>query len=427
IVLKMKTSAGNEYMNLSAGDGFTVQLLATQLASEEDSFDNSYDNGAEYDPLEAYPIAKVEKIPTKDASGNDIVYSVANGDIIHSGNWNGLMLEDNISLDTAYKFTAVDVDDDVKYTKYGKWDADFEVSVDRLVEIGTLGLAGNYGGYGWIGFLSPVNLAANEPIRLLESAGFDVTYEDVVETVKEFSCGAWIEGSALAGSTITVALKLYDPESTDVIVAGKYSYTFPAIEDAPVAELKTYTDAEVAAIQNSLSTEGMSLSGFNGTPTFATDDVEIVSLYSFRPAETDEEVENSPYKDWNAEFVVVFNNEVPTGSIGLMGSYADIPWVYFALPDVSDSCDGVAANEPVLLMSTAAQIAGFTGFGWTYQDICAGMDSFECGVFVNTDSTNTYADLPAGTTITVELRLYNPAVADGSDYITIQSVTQNLN
>ena len=46
IVLKMQEAADNEYQDLSIGDAFTIQLLATQLASEYDSFGNDYDKDA---------------------------------------------------------------------------------------------------------------------------------------------------------------------------------------------------------------------------------------------------------------------------------------------------------------------------------------------------------------------------------------------
>ncbi|MBO5223686.1 MAG: hypothetical protein J6C23_04150 [Clostridia bacterium] len=49
LALRMKPTAGNEYQNLSVGNGFSVRLTATQLAYEEDSFDNQYDAGAELD------------------------------------------------------------------------------------------------------------------------------------------------------------------------------------------------------------------------------------------------------------------------------------------------------------------------------------------------------------------------------------------
>jgi len=48
IALKMSESAGNEYQDLSVGGGFAVQLLATQLASESDSFNNQYDVESDY-------------------------------------------------------------------------------------------------------------------------------------------------------------------------------------------------------------------------------------------------------------------------------------------------------------------------------------------------------------------------------------------
>ncbi len=46
IALKMQESAGNDYQNKSIGSAFAVQLLATQLTSEDDSFDNQYDKNA---------------------------------------------------------------------------------------------------------------------------------------------------------------------------------------------------------------------------------------------------------------------------------------------------------------------------------------------------------------------------------------------
>ena len=46
IVLKMKEEAGNEYQNLSIGTEFSIQLVATQLTSEKDGFDNQYDANA---------------------------------------------------------------------------------------------------------------------------------------------------------------------------------------------------------------------------------------------------------------------------------------------------------------------------------------------------------------------------------------------
>ena len=51
LALKMRETAGNEYQNKSIGTDFTVQLLATQLTSEKDSFDDQYDANAEFLPV----------------------------------------------------------------------------------------------------------------------------------------------------------------------------------------------------------------------------------------------------------------------------------------------------------------------------------------------------------------------------------------
>ena len=48
LALKMQETAGNEYQNLAIGSDFSIQLLATQLTSEFDSFDNQYDFEADY-------------------------------------------------------------------------------------------------------------------------------------------------------------------------------------------------------------------------------------------------------------------------------------------------------------------------------------------------------------------------------------------
>ena len=85
IALKMQESAGNEYQNLSLGGSFSVQVLATQLANENDSFGNDYDADA---------VTFVEYDSTKSVAENaNTLYNALNnaeeGDIIliGAGNW----------------------------------------------------------------------------------------------------------------------------------------------------------------------------------------------------------------------------------------------------------------------------------------------------------------------------------------------------
>ena len=48
LAFKMQESAGNEYQNKSIGSDFSVVLMATQLTTEEDSFDDQYDFDVSY-------------------------------------------------------------------------------------------------------------------------------------------------------------------------------------------------------------------------------------------------------------------------------------------------------------------------------------------------------------------------------------------
>ena len=61
IALKMKESAGNEYQDLSIGSDFAIKLVATQLTSEKDSFDDQYDKMATVDNVEELKAALAEK------------------------------------------------------------------------------------------------------------------------------------------------------------------------------------------------------------------------------------------------------------------------------------------------------------------------------------------------------------------------------
>lgn len=53
LVLMMQKNVPNEYQGLSVGDGFTIQMVATQFTGEPDSFDNQYDNAADYPYISA--------------------------------------------------------------------------------------------------------------------------------------------------------------------------------------------------------------------------------------------------------------------------------------------------------------------------------------------------------------------------------------
>ena len=78
LALVMQESAGNEYMNKSIGTSFSVQILATQLTAETDSFDNQYDKDSEYPIVPVYPVTTTAQLVERlndAAPGEDIFLS----------------------------------------------------------------------------------------------------------------------------------------------------------------------------------------------------------------------------------------------------------------------------------------------------------------------------------------------------------------
>ncbi len=69
LALKMQDDAGNEYMNKSIGTDFSIQLLATQLNSESDSFGPDYDIDASY----VTPVATLADFFTAIENGDDML------------------------------------------------------------------------------------------------------------------------------------------------------------------------------------------------------------------------------------------------------------------------------------------------------------------------------------------------------------------
>lgn len=219
IALKMRESVGNEYQGLSVGEGFTVRLLAVQVDSESDSFDNTYDAGIEFDINQAIPVAKVEYltdlINTSTAGLNwNTSYSMVNG-------------ASGVEFETAYKFTAPVDGDEAAKSPYASWLCDFAVSFNRdVTPEDEVGIAGEYGSWGWIGFLANQEmfdtfeiskLDANTAYNLLESytgGSVYMDYEDICGFVKEFQCAAWA-GANASDLTITVELRLYETYSKE--------------------------------------------------------------------------------------------------------------------------------------------------------------------------------------------------------------------
>ena len=83
IALKMQESAGNYYQNMNIGSDFAVELYATQLTAEEDSFDDQYDKNATYEKTDGGYVAFSKK------GLSDIAALASTDTSITSVNYNG--------------------------------------------------------------------------------------------------------------------------------------------------------------------------------------------------------------------------------------------------------------------------------------------------------------------------------------------------
>ena len=111
--------------------------------------------------------------------------------------------------------------------------------------------------------------------------------------------------------------------------------------------------------------------------------------YVFETTESAEDAVNSPYAKWHADFVVSVDDTVAAGTAGLAGQYNfwSLDWLGFKTPvDVNP-------GDTIRLLKDSK------GIYINYEELCRDVKKFECGAF-DVDGQN------AGTTLTVELRLY---------------------
>ena len=205
--------------------------------------------------------------------------SLKNGTYWHLGK-NKDVIPDPFKLESAYKFSAFDIQYEKKalaylsgkteelvpadykllddwnkqVTPFKEWNADFEVSFDRPVAANSVLLAGFYNytsawagkytfdwvGEGqqdpWVGSSPEKDLAAGEVTRLLysyigKSGNVTMTYNEICQKVIQFFCGVKNLSEKNYGTTMTVKLCIYENtgrchESGRRVVIGTYDYTF---------------------------------------------------------------------------------------------------------------------------------------------------------------------------------------------------------
>ena len=228
--LTMKDNAGNEYQDLTVGDGFSVRLMATQVEAEADSFGTDYDASSKYDGA---PIANVTRANVPSANA-----TLGMGGTAQS-----------FDIDAAFRFNTTDDLSEAKASSYKYWHADFVVYADRTVPADSMALLGYYSAYcddynngNWVALTSDADIAANQEIRLLELmlGGGSMSYQELCQYVPEFLCGVADLDGKNCGTTLTVELRLYEVEENTPSTSaetgkyetiGVYSYTWDLPEE----------------------------------------------------------------------------------------------------------------------------------------------------------------------------------------------------
>ena len=269
------------------------------------------------------------------------------------------------AMDVVYQFVANNDGDDV----YKTYNADFVVSFDKAVPQGAVKLYGQYGNYPITECPITKDLAANEEYRLLKDAmGMDMTYQQILDLVGTFYCGAKYTAAA-AGATMTIKLAIYetavDPETGDVTETG----TEVEIEDAEQTD--TAPALPQATVTDITNTEENELG--------------LDAAYKFEaPAGT------TAYDDEYCDFIVRFDQDVTSDDIELWGKYGQYDWTNLASEASGDAYTFEAGKDYYLLRDIVQ-------FPLTYADIRT-IGTFYCGVNSHYGAN--------GVTMDVELALY---------------------
>ena len=175
-----------------------INLVATQLNHEVDSFDKDYDKNATY-----------TDVPTTPMTGQDV--NVV--DFANTGKPSGIQTLDF----TCYTFDAAEFQSEYPVELYKNWICDYYVSTDKPLKDGLI-LAGQYDSFSsaWFGFYAPESTEAYEPTPLLGTVTQVMdywTYERICNDVQIFKCGLVDTMGLNSGTNVTVELCMLNPEN----------------------------------------------------------------------------------------------------------------------------------------------------------------------------------------------------------------------
>ena len=190
-----------------------------------------------------------------------------------------------------------------------------------------------------------------------------------------------------AAPVINLGINLFATQETSENDSFDNRYDGEAF--VPVADV---TDLGAQTVE--LATSGQFVSNIGAS-------VDLDASFSFKTTEDDTAAAASGYRYWHADFVVSADKDVKANSLALAGYY-------------SAYCDLVADGKWIALVADQDVAAGteirlleLMGVSGGYEELCNWIPEFLCGV----------ADLTGeneGTTLTVELRLYETTIYSGA-------------
>ena len=348
----MDELAGNEYQN--GNITFNIKVLAGQLASEEDSFDNQYDADA------IYPEISGASVPVE---SNKSFYEL---EVREDGNHNAIatavILAGSVGADVSeLSFNAKKVDT----YQHGN------IVVEGAAEALTYDLSVG-------GLKSNNDIAVKVELRIPEGLDPQTVkvyhYGDEIAAVYNHESG-FVSFETTSFSPFTV---VFDPTS-------EWNDSAVLPEGIPTA---TVTDITSTIDRSEIKWKDAG----DFSPNYDVDpDPQLEGIFKFVCNETAAEAELNDYADWYCDFYVKLDRDLGENQIFLGGNYGDFGWIGFHNGEIT-----LAANEEIALLGSV------TKNPWTYAQIASFVGEFICGVGDVNDSLS-------GATFTVMLRLTNPA------------------
>jgi hypothetical protein len=185
---------------------------------------------------------------------------------------------ENEDLTFALNFKT-DAVSDAQMNVFGKWYADFVLTVNKDVTFNANGgadghLSGQYDAWSenWVNVpFENVTLKAGESLKIMEYAaemmnqdGLKLTYNDICSFVKDFDCGVFFEPAFLALNPdfkVTLELRMYNNENeAESYVIGKpYEFVSPANSDIVMRPPMVDTSAMTAAQKDAVKEFGANI------------------------------------------------------------------------------------------------------------------------------------------------------------------------